>query len=136
MNFVSLLHRLHAQRHCRVRHYPNTCYDLVLLGKSPTGPLLILIYACDSKGTLTLLVCAWAGEDVEKQASYGPFSLMLRLIIELSNGVLLPAPPQVARELDPQQFPFQTFNCVYEEFAVQRQAASNTKVSVRTHSCF
>jgi hypothetical protein len=93
--------------------------------------MLIITCTCDLQGGLTLFVCAWAGEDVEKQATYGPFSLMLRLIIELSNGVLFPASSKVARELDPEQIPFQTLSGVCEEFAVQRQAASNTSVLVR-----
>jgi hypothetical protein len=83
-----------------------------------------------------LFVCAWAGADVEEKVMHGPFNLMLRLMIELSNGVLLPASPQAARELDPDQIPFQSLSGICEELAVERQTASNTRLSVRAAFLF
>jgi hypothetical protein len=39
--------------------------------------MLSITCACDLQGGLIQFVCAWGGEDVEKQATYGSFSLML-----------------------------------------------------------
>lgn len=79
---------------------------------------------------LRLLVCAWAGKSVEEQVTHGPFNLMLRLAVELTNGVVVPVGKAAAEELDDMFTPFQSNHGVVQAFAVQKQTATNTVVTV------
>ena len=77
-----------------------------------------------------LLVCAWAGNSVEEQATHGPFNLMLRLVVELASRVVVPVSAAAADELDQSCTPFQSNHGVVQAFAVQKQTSANTTVAV------
>jgi hypothetical protein len=78
-----------------------------------------------------VFVAAWAGPDVEEVQMHAPFNLLLRLLMELSGGILLPTSPAAARALDDAKKPFHTGTGFIQDFSVQRHTSANTTVTVR-----
>jgi hypothetical protein len=88
---------------------------------------------CCMQAAGNIFVSSWAGKDVEQDATHGPFNLMLRLLIELSSGIVVPVSEGAAKDFDPDNTPFQ-INGHVQAFSVQKQTASSTLVQVRVLS--
>lgn len=101
----------------------------------PTASQSNVTNGTQNSESMRVLVCAWAGKSVEEQVTHGPFNLMLRLVVELASGVVVPVGKVAAAELDQAFTPFQSNHGVVQAFAVQKQTSSNTTVSVRISVC-